>query len=287
MAQNPVLASQQAEEIIRRLRIREPSEIDLEDIAMERGVLVRERILRGSEARLVRKGRSGIITVDRSIPEEGRKRFAIAHDLGHFELHRESQLLFCTEQDMVVWNENKPQEIEANEFAASMLMPGDLFLARIGKEKPNLDIVKTLAEEFRTTLTATAVRYAQLSPEPCAAVISRDGVIKWYRKSSRFRHHVKVGSTLTTNTYAGDYFDGCDIPPKPLKAPAYAWLDGNNVDGEAEIMEHSMAFTRYNVVLSLLWIYEDVRPSWQRDEDEKEPVDLTDSFTPEGRRWQW
>ena len=284
MAEKLILASQRAEEIIKELRIREPSEIELEDIAMERGVLVRERLLKGSEARLVRRGRTGIITVDKSITEEGRKRFAVAHELGHFELHRDSQLLFCTEQDMVVWNENKPQEIEANEFAANVLMPESLFLARIGKEKPNLNIVKSLAEEFRTSLTATAVRYAQLSPEPCAAVISREGVIKWYRKSSCFRHHVKVGSTLSTNTYAGDYFDGCEVPLKPMKAPAFAWLAGN-VDGEAEIIEHSLPFTRYNAVLSLLWIYEDVRPSWQRD-DEDEPVDLTCCFTPEGKRWR-
>lgn len=146
--------------------------------------------------------------------------------------------------------------------------------------------MKSLAEEFRTSLTATAVRYAQLSPEPCAAVISRDGVIKWYQKSSRFRHHVKVGSTLTTNTYAGDYFDGCDVPVKPMKVPAFAWLAGN-VDGEAEIMEHSLVFARYKVVLSLLWVYEDVRPSWQRDDEDKEPVGMTSCFTPEGKRWQW
>jgi Zn-dependent peptidase ImmA (M78 family) len=285
MSENLILASQRAEEIIKKLRIREPSEIDLKDIAMERGVLVRERVLKGSEARLVRKGRTGIITVDKYIPEEGRKRFAVAHDLGHFELHRESQLMFCTEQDMVVWNENKPQEIEANEFAANMLMPGSLFTVRLGKEKPNLDMVKSLAGEFRTTLTATAVRYAQLSPEPCAAVISKDGIIRWYKKSVRFRHHVKVGSNLSPNSYAFDYFDGLDVPTKAMKVPAFAWLAGN-VDGEAEIIEHSLVFTRYNVVLSLLWIYEDVRPDWQRDDD-KDPVDLTSSFTPEGRRWQW
>lgn len=285
MPVNLLLASQRAEEIIKKLRIREPSEIDLEDIAMERGVLVRERLLKGSEARLVRKGRSGIITVDQSIPEEGRKRFAVAHDLGHFELHRESQLLFCSEQDMVVWNENKPQEIEANEFAANMLMPEDLFKAHLAKEKPNLDMVKFLASQFRTTLTATAVRYAQLSAEPLAAVISRDAVIRWYRKSGSFCHHVKVGSKLSPNCYAFDYYDGLDVPKKPMKAPAHAWLAGN-VDGEAEIIEHSLIFTRYNVVLTLLWIYEDVRPVWQR-QDEAEPVDLTSSFTPEGKRWQW
>jgi Zn-dependent peptidase ImmA (M78 family) len=285
MSDPSLLPSLKAKEIITDLRIRTASEIDIEDIAMERGVVVRERVLRGSEARLVRKGRFGIITVNTLIPEEGRKRFAVAHDLGHFELHRESQLLFCTEQDMVVWNENKMQEIEANEFAANMLMPESLFNGRLGKDAPNLDIVKELAGEFKTTLTATAVRCAQISTEPCAAVISRDGVIKWYKKSGTFKYHVKVGNKLSPNCYAFDYYDGVDLPAKPKKVPAYAWLAGN-VDGEAEIIEHSQAFTRYDVVLSLLWIYEDIRPAWQMEDDDTE-LDLTSPFTPDGKRWQW
>ena len=77
--------------IIKELRIREPSEIFIRDIAMVRGAFVRDSIMEGSEARPIRRGHKGIITVNGGIREDGRKRFAVAHELGHFELHSTSQ----------------------------------------------------------------------------------------------------------------------------------------------------------------------------------------------------
>jgi len=281
-----LLPSARAEEIIKSLQIRDPAEIQVRDIAMERGAFVRERLLEGSEARLVRKGSLGIITVNSGIPEEGRKRFAIAHELGHFELHTASQLILCTEEDMYVWNENKVQEIEANEFTANILMPKDIFARYLKAGQPNMDAVKDLAGRFRTTLTATASRYVELSLEPCAVAISKEGVIKWYKKSPSFDFHVKVGEKLSPNTYAFDFYDGVDLPPRPEKAPASAWLVGD-VDDEAEIFEHSLALRSYAVVLSLLWVHEEVWSARRRyDEDEPE-FDLTNPFTPDGKRWRW
>ncbi|MBM4286796.1 MAG: ImmA/IrrE family metallo-endopeptidase [Deltaproteobacteria bacterium] len=278
--------SAMAAQIIRDLRIREPSEISIKDIAMNRGAFVRESILEGSEARLIRKGRKGIVTVNSGIREDGRKRFAIAHELGHFELHSTSQLIFCTEEDMLFWNEGKSQEIEANEFSACILMPEEMFSKRIKTGPPNLKNVRDIAEQFRTTLTATALRYCQLSPEPCAVVVSRNGVIRWYRKSDSFDFHVKVGEKLSPDTYAYDFFDGVDLPSSPQKAPATAWLAGN-VDEGAEIFEHSIALASYNVVLSMLWIYEEIRLRSATYYDDEPEFDLTNPFTPDGKRWRW
>jgi Zn-dependent peptidase ImmA (M78 family) len=285
---NFLLPSSKAEEIIKNLQIREPAEIQVRDIAMERGAFVRERLLEGSEARLVRKGSLGIITVNSGISVEGQKRFAIAHELGHFELHTASQLILCTEQDMYVWNENKAQEIEANEFAANILMPEEIFRRYIKPGRPNLDTVKELSSEFRTTLTATALRYVQLSIEPCAVAVSKDGVIKWYKKSTSFNFHVKVGEKLSLSTYASDFYDGVNMPPQPQKAPAYAWLAGD-FDEDAEIFEHSTALASYGVVISLLWVCDEIRsPSRMHDDYDEEPkFDLTNPFTPDGKRWRW
>lgn len=278
--------STRAEEIIRILQIREPAEIHILEIAMERGAFVKERHLDGSEARLIRKGGLGIITLNSGIPEEGRKRFAIAHELGHFELHTASQLILCAEEDMYVWNENKTQEIEANEFAANILMPKEIFIKYLKPEQPNMDVVKDLAAKFRTTLTATASRYVQLSIEPCAVAISKEGIIKWYKKSTSFDFHIRVGEKLSSNTYAFDFYDGVDLPTRPQKAPACAWFAGD-IDGEAEIFEHSLALRSYGVVLSLLWIHEEVRPAHRRHDDDEPEFDLTNLFTPDGKRWRW
>jgi len=278
-------ASNGAKEIIKRLRIENASEIHVKDIAMELGAYVRERTLEGSEARLIRKGKLGIIAVNTAIPEEGRKRFAIAHELGHFELHRNSQLIFCTENDMCVWNEDKQQEIEANDFAAALLMPESLFLKYRKVEPPNMDAVIRLAKEFRTTLTSTALRYVQLSIEPCAVVVSRDGMIRWYQKSEDFQFHVRVGERLSHFSHAAGFFKGVTPPAKPERVLADGWLAGN-ISEDAEIFENSFPLGNYNIVLSLLWVNEDIRYNSRYEEEESE-FDLRSRFTPDGKRWRW
>jgi Zn-dependent peptidase ImmA (M78 family) len=286
MPKGVVSPSAKAEEIIERLLIREPSEIHLREIGIELGAFVKERRLEGSEARLIRKGNLGIITVNSMIPEEGRKRFAVAHELGHFELHHSSQLILCTEKDMLIWNESKRQEIEANEFAASLLMPRVIFSRYIKTEPPNINIVGDIAKIFRTTLTATALRFVQLSTEPCAVALSKDGNIKWYKKSASFDFHIKVGEKLSSDSLAFDFYDGVHLPNQSQRVPAYSWLAGD-IDEESEIFEHSLAFPNYNSVLSLLWIFSEIRlGSSRRDEDEPE-FDLTNPFTPDGKRWRW
>lgn len=274
-----------AKEIIDMLRIENSSEIHIKDIAMTLGALVREKYLEGSEARLVRKGNLAIITIKDSIPEVGRKRFAIAHELGHFQLHDSSQLIFCSETDMYIWHEDKQQEMEANEFASCLLMPEDIFIRYYKSGQPNLHIAIDLANEFRTTLTATTLRYVKLSKEPCAIVISKDRIIKWYKPSNDFEFHVRVGEVLSPFTNAFDFYEGKNMPTKPEKVPAASWIAGD-IDQEAELFEHSLAIPSYGVVLSLLWINEEIhRKSGQYDDDAG--LDLTNPFTRDGKRWHW
>ncbi len=281
------LPSEKAIEIIQNLHIWNPSEIYTRDIAMSLGAFVKERILQGCEARLVRQGTFGIISVNNLIPEEGRKRFAIAHELGHFVLHSGSQLIQCTENDMHTWSESKAREKEANEFAASLLMPERMFIKFLKPEQPTLNMIGQIAQAFRTTLTATSLRYVEFSKEPCALVVSKKGIIKWYRKSTSFSFHIKVGEKLDPATYAFDFFDGVELLAEPDGVPARAWLFGD-IDESAEIYENSLPLGDYGVVLSLLWICDEIKQVFRRNDDSEEPeFDLTNPFTPDGKRWQW
>jgi Zn-dependent peptidase ImmA (M78 family) len=282
------MPSKRAASIIQELNIRYPSEIYVRDIAMSLGALVREKELQGYEARLIRKGNIGIISINGLIPEEGRKRFAIAHEIGHFTLHSGTQLIQCEEDDMYIWKKSKAQEIEANVFAANLLMPHEIFIRSIKIGQPTLDMISELAKEFRTTLTATALRYVGFSKEPCALVVSKDGFIKWYRKSDSFNFHVKVGEKLSFDTFAFDFFDGVNLPLEPDSVPTHAWLAGE-IDEEAELFEQSLSLKSYGIVLSLLWIYNGIKTTFPRYNDEPgEPeFDMTNPFTPDGKRWKW
>ena len=58
-----------AEQIIKELNIRNPSELRVRNIAMTRGMFVKEQVIDGAEGRLLRKGNRGIITINKNITD--------------------------------------------------------------------------------------------------------------------------------------------------------------------------------------------------------------------------
>lgn len=55
-----------------------------------------------------------------------RQRFTIAHELGHFFLHSDKEHdVFYRKQTFNLNDQNPSEEIEANKFAAALLMPED------------------------------------------------------------------------------------------------------------------------------------------------------------------
>lgn len=107
-----------------------------------------------------------------------RNRFTIAHELGHFILHKNKDLFVdkgfkvmfrgsvSNENTYSVTNENTyREEIEANEFAASLLMPETLLREEI--RKLDLDFtdeasIKLLAKKFDVSTMAMSFRISNL-----------------------------------------------------------------------------------------------------------------------------
>ena len=152
------MAEGEAEWLWKLYGILKPDELILEDIAFARGVIVTEGPLEKMEARLVRIGNKGLIRISHDISNRGQKRFAIAHELGHWQLHEKiSQFFACTSDDMVASYKTSPQEGEANIFAASLLMPSNLFVDQTNNKEFSFETIGNLAEYFITSLTATAI----------------------------------------------------------------------------------------------------------------------------------
>ena len=82
------MAEREAEWLWRLYGITKPEELILEDLAFVRNVIVTEGVLDKMEARLLRRGDKGLIRIRKDIFYLGQKRFAIAHELGHWELHK-------------------------------------------------------------------------------------------------------------------------------------------------------------------------------------------------------
>jgi hypothetical protein len=176
---NDVKAKAAAYKLTRRFGIRHPKSICLEDIAMARKVLVLPRPLEGCEARLTRKGSSGIIRVRAGEDQMGRRRFSIAHELGHWEMHDSSQWYACTAANLRDYRVS-PEEGEANVFAAELLMPRFLAEPLLQKPEPTLALAKQAAAEFDVSLTAAAIRMLHLSRHEAVLVCSKNKEILWW-----------------------------------------------------------------------------------------------------------
>ena len=76
-----------AERLLQELGITEPEEIDLEAIAFHLGACVRFRKLDGCEARIIGCNHAAIITIGEDCSYR-RKRFSLAHEIGHWTHHK-------------------------------------------------------------------------------------------------------------------------------------------------------------------------------------------------------
>jgi Zn-dependent peptidase ImmA (M78 family) len=234
---------------------RSPAELVLEDLALALGVLVVEAPLAKADARLIRRGPRGLVRVRHDIPEPGRKRFAVAHELGHWLIHKEqTQVNACTDQNMVTKYKASALEVEANYFAAELLMPEKLFTPRLRKARLSFGLIHDLANEFGTSLTATAIRCAEVTDDYWAIVVSESGRVRWWRGSENFeeRFWIEPGMPLSSKSVAGSIFEGEAVPNGPVEIDRDAWADCKEGYDDEVLIEEVFPIPDYDQVLSLL-----------------------------------
>ena len=111
-----------------------------------------------------------------------RTRFSIAHELGHFVLPEHRAYLMKHGKFHNSKSEFKSDNViekEADAFAASLLMPEELFRPTVNNSELTIDNIKLFTAYFKTSLVSTSIRGVQLSDFPCAIVAIRDGRIAW------------------------------------------------------------------------------------------------------------
>jgi hypothetical protein len=100
-------------------------------------------------------GSSGYSIVVRSSEPFVRKRFTVAHEIGHFLLHRNRIGSYLVEDEWLRSNLSTREEVEANQFAAEALMPKHLISRYAGLYGPNPSV---LAPIFKVSEAAMRIR---------------------------------------------------------------------------------------------------------------------------------
>jgi Zn-dependent peptidase ImmA (M78 family) len=241
-----------ARSVRKKLRLAEPTEARIETLAYMRGLAVDVLPSQGSRAVLLRTARGGVITVSSGL-SNAERRFAVAHEWGHYEIHPNNSFAgLCTGDDLRGSYLSSGFEQEANAFAAEFLMPRELAAPLCDVRKVSFAPIERIAERFQVSLTAAALRFVTLCPERTALVCSRDRVVSWCRPGPDFGHYIRQGMPLTTWSLAIDLWEKGHLPAHPETVDASAWLERARCD--EDMAEHAVALGNTGLVLSLLWI---------------------------------
>src|SRR5436190_1381407 len=166
----PIRVSQVAREYSHQLFPRDPI------------TLVHGEVLSRFDGALVRApvGKTGWgIIYNSAITSKGRINFTLAHEFGHYLLHRlqHPDGIRCGQQDVVRWESDYRQlEHEANTFAAYLLMPLDDYRRQIDTGSiVTLDTLGHCADRYEVSLIAAALRWLEYTDRRSVLVVSRDG----------------------------------------------------------------------------------------------------------------
>lgn len=237
------------------LGITDPNLIDVEAIAWDEGIKVRYDNLSGCEARLVGVGDRGIVTI-RKDSDERRKRFSLAHELGHWNYHRGRSFACRVDDWLDGYSAKSTEEREADEYAAELLMPSYMFkpLASAIK-RPTFDGIQDLANQFKTSLTATAIRLVDLNVWPVFLICHSARGRVWFKRSKDIPERWFPQKELDADSIAFDRLFGNKDRIRSQKINADAWFDRREAE-RFDIIEDAIRISN-SQVLTLLWLDND------------------------------
>ncbi len=127
-----------------------------------------------------------VIIYNEAIKYPGRINFTIAHEFGHYILHRKKYPhgLNCDKNDINRDDNVKSVEREANIFASYLLMPFDDFRETSKKYPFSIELFRALVDRYNTSLTATVIRWIDMTDKMAMAVFSDNGFIEWKKQST-------------------------------------------------------------------------------------------------------
>ena len=212
------------------------------------------------------------IAYDSNIRSPGRIRFTIAHEVGHYFLHRHRfpDGKRCTSDDII--GRDGDVEREADTFAAALLMPLDDYRRQIpAREVVDVERLSACAERYGVSLVAATLRWLAYTELRAVLAISRDGYLLWSWSSEAA---LKTGAFIRTSKQPVELHvrsvaanaerhsaprEGEDLPPR-------VWFD-------EPTREMCVVSDQYDFAMSLL-ILGDARPRWERSsvDEEDDPV---------------
>ncbi|MCK9532263.1 MAG: ImmA/IrrE family metallo-endopeptidase [Gammaproteobacteria bacterium] len=215
----------------------------------------------GVSGMLIRVGNEFAIAYATHIDNEPFQRFTVGHELGHYFLpgHVEAVLdASGVHQSRAGYSSKNQFEMEADGFAAGLLMPRNLFFPALVAAGKGFAAIEKLASTCGASLHATAIRYAQCTRDPVAIVVSAENRIEhcFMSKSLRdiggidwLRKREAVPRDTPTFQFSAEVENVRRGARVEASSNLQAWFGGRH---DVEISEDVVGLGRYGKTLTVL-----------------------------------
>lgn len=251
-----------AKALLKMVDARQP--IQLPVLAEKIGLRIRDVPSSGFDGALVRivNRPCGIIAVRQDM-KSPRKRFTIAHEIGHYVLPgHDDESRICGEEEIEtpaeendetkekVKKEDKELEQAANNFAAELLMPTPVVKRLVTRLRMSIATCEFVSSLFQVSLTAAAARCVEESPPHLrsALVVSKDGMVKYFVKSISFSEYIDINRPIPVGSLARQLSER-GARKTEGRVSASIWID---TQLDALIQEESILLPGYDTVVTLL-----------------------------------
>lgn len=244
----------------------EITNIPMEIIVNGLGAMLIEEPIRNADGIIHFGNPLSLIKVNSEIKYEARKRFTIAHEIGHLLMHKDIEPHFENTNTLNWFSDNEKQlkkgiqELEANEFAAELLMPDKVFHSEAVKQSFSPDLLRHLADRFQTSITSTAFRYLDLSIHPICIFFISNGIVKYWKKSPDLNVYCKDITKLSPpeDSVAQEYIDAdygfiYSGKEKTQEIVKSTWFRVNAYEIDSKFYEYCIPTKLYKTIISVVW----------------------------------
>lgn len=259
-----------AKELLKEIGFEDISDLSMDLLVSGLGATLIMEPLKNSDGKIVRGNCKTLIKVNSEIPYEEKKRFTIAHELGHYLLHDKLDLEVHNDNSNTLnWFQSTEkqakkgiQEWEANDFATELLMPKDLFIQECKGKPFSPQLLQYLSKRFKTSLTSTAYRYMSLDLHPILIVSIHNKIVKYWSKSDNWK--VWIGEITKLKppplSVATEYIDAkyeyiYSGKEKAQQIDKSTWFELSEYENDSDSLffEYCIPTKQYKSIKSIIW----------------------------------
>ncbi|MDR2009421.1 MAG: ImmA/IrrE family metallo-endopeptidase [Bacteroidales bacterium] len=258
-----------AKKLLEEIGCDEITDIPMEIFVSGLGATLIEEPLHNSDGKIIRGNKKTIIKINSEIQYLEKKRFTIAHEVGHYILHDKLDLEVHNENSNTLnWFQASEaqakkgiQEWEANDFASELLMPEAIIKKEVYCKKFSPQLLNDLSKRFKTSLTSIIFRLISLNLYSIFVVFISNGIVIYWSKPDD-GYYIKIkditklpppSDSLANEYINADYdfiYSGNNKGQEIFKS---TWFELSDYDSDTVFYEYCIPTKQYKTIVSVIW----------------------------------